>query len=75
MYPEFDKKLRQEWREKPNETRLKKAFESLKDEGFSLSDENFKELMTSKEGNSDSLFEKALQLVSNSGIEWSLPSK
>merc|ERR1712174_133969 len=54
---------------------VKKAFESLKDEGFSLSNENFKELMTSKEGNSDSLFEKALQLVSNSGIEWSLPSK
>ena len=31
--------------------------------------------MNSKEGNSDSLFEKALQLVSKSGIEWSLPSK
>ena len=75
LYPEFDKKLRQEWRQKPNEANLKKAFDSLKDEGFSLSEENFKELMNSKEGNSDSLFEKALQLVSKSGIEWSLPSK
>merc|ERR1711907_789245 len=54
-----DKKVRQEWRQKPNEANLKKAFDSLKDEGFSLSEENFKELMNSKEGNSDSLFEKA----------------
>ena len=75
LYPEFDKKLRQEWRKKPNETNLKKVFDSLKSEGFSLSEEKFKELMTSQEGNSDSLFEKALQLVSKSGIEWSLPSK
>jgi acetyl-CoA carboxylase carboxyl transferase subunit beta len=75
LYPEFDKKLRQEWRKKPNETTLKKVFDSLKSEGFSLSEEEFKELMTSQEGNSDSLFEKALQLVSKSGVEWSLPSK
>ena len=53
LYPEFDKKLRQEWRKKPNETNLKKVFDSLKSEGFSLSEEKFKELMTSQEGNSD----------------------
>merc|ERR1711907_528710 len=69
LYPEFNRKLRQEWRNKPNEANLKKAFDSLKTEGFSLSEENFKELMTSKEGKADSLFEKALQLVSKSGVE------
>ena len=67
--------MRQEWRNKPDENSLKKVFESLKSEGFSLSEEKFKELLHSKEGNADSLFEKALQLVSKSGIEWSLPSK
>lgn len=73
FYPVFEKKLRTEWRDHPNEIKLKKAFNFLKEQGLSLSEEKFTELVKSQEGDPDSLFEKALDLILNSGIEWSFP--
>nr|YP_009646488.1 beta subunit of acetyl-CoA carboxylase carboxytransferase [Chloropicon maureeniae]QBX98164.1 beta subunit of acetyl-CoA carboxylase carboxytransferase [Chloropicon maureeniae] len=72
LYPEFDKKLRTEWRTKPNESTLRQVFDYLKNKGFSLTEEKFKELVNSEEGDPNSLFEKALTLVHNSGVEWSV---
>nr|QBX98371.1 beta subunit of acetyl-CoA carboxylase carboxytransferase [Chloropicon sp. RCC4434] len=73
FHPEFEQNLRNKWRNDADAVELKKTFRSLQEKGFSLSEEKFDELINSKVGDPNSLFERALKFISNSGIEWSLP--